>query len=375
MLIVLLFIIGLAQLGFLYRYYMIYQKSQESLASDLQAALDQKVQEGNERFYERILKQQSQLKSDILETLLHTLKHQNDQASTNYRNLTETVHKRLQDISKEVDQRLQSSFEKNNAIFHDVVKRLSLIDQAQQKITKLSENVVALQDVLTDKSSRGAFGEVQLEQLVANIIPEKYFRTQETLPNGKRVDCLLILPEPSGHIAIDSKFPLENYQKQFSKNAADVQKVSAAQFRQDVKKHIDDIHERYIIPGFTTDGAMMFVPAEAIFAHIHAHHPEIVAYAHKKKVWMASPTTLMAVLNTALGVIKDHSTRAQVDIIKDHLVMLAKDFERFEKRMDQLARHIGQANKDVDLIQQSSQKITKRFAKIDRCEVEPLEVE
>lgn len=150
-----------------------------------------------------------------------------------------------------------------------------------------------------------------------------------------------------------------------------VQKSAFSQFKQDVKKHIDDIHEKYIVPSFTAQGAMMFIPAEAVFAHIHAHHPDITAYAHKKKVWLTSPTTLVAVLNTALSVIKDYSTREQVDIIKQHLAFLAKDFERFEKRMDQLARHIGQAHKDVDLIQQSSTKITKRFFKIENCEISP----
>ena len=177
------------------------------------------------------------------------------------------------------------------------------------------------------------------------------------------------MPEESGHIAIDAKFPLENYQKLFSTEDVSLQKAASTQFKIDVKKHIDDIHDKYIIPSYTTQGAMMFIPAEAVFAHIHAYHPEIIAYAHKKKVWIASPTTLMAVLNTALSVIKDHSTRAQVDIIKQHLAFLAKDFERFEKRMDQLARHINQANKDVDLIQQSSSKITKRFIKIENCEI------
>jgi len=339
------------------------------MANTIMQSIEQSLTEKNESFYDRILKQQTQVKSDILETLLHTLKHQHEQSATNHKHLSDTVHSRLHDISKEVTQKLHNSFEKNNEVFHNVIKRLSLIDQAQEKITSLSENVVALQDILTDKSSRGAFGEVQLEQLIANIIPAQHFKLQEQLPNGKRVDCLLLMPETSGHIAIDAKFPLENYQKQFSTDDQGLQKAANTQFKIDVKKHIDDIHHKYIIPSYTTEGAMMFIPAEAVFAHIHAYHPEIIAYAHKKKVWITSPTTLMAVLNTALSVIKDHSTRAQVDIIKQHLAFLAKDFERFEKRMDQLARHINQANKDVDLIQQSSSKITKRFIKIENCEI------
>ena len=323
---------------------------------------------------ESMLKQQSVHKSDTLQTILNTLKHQHDQTSSTQKTLTDTLHQRLFDISNQVDKRLETGFEKTNQVFHDVVKRLSLIDQAQKKITDLSENVVALQDILTDKSSRGAFGEVQLEQLVANIMPAQHYQMQATLPNGKRADCLLFLPEPSGHIVIDSKFPLENYQRQF--NTSDAQKRAAEQqFKLDVKKHINDIQERYIVPEYTAQGAMMFIPAEAIFSHIHAHLPEIVAYAHKQKVWITSPTTLMAVLNTALSVIKDHATRGQMDIIKQHLAHLSQDFERFDKRMNQLARHIGQANKDVDMIQQSSSKITKRFHKIEACELDTIQVD
>ncbi|MEC7030132.1 MAG: DNA recombination protein RmuC [Pseudomonadota bacterium] len=340
----------------------------EQLITDV---ITEAITSNNTRFYEQILKQQGQTKSEILETLLQTLKHQHEQASTNHKNLSETVHNRLHDITKEVTQKLHSGFEKNNEVFHNVIKRLSLIDQAQEKITSLSENVVALQDILTDKSSRGAFGEVQLEQLIANIIPPEHYKLQEQLPNNKRVDCLLLMPQGSGHIAIDAKFPLENYQKQFDTDEI-TQKTAFTQFKADVKKHIDDISEKYIIPNFTAQGAMMFIPAEAVFAHIHAHHPDIIAYAHKKKVWITSPTTLMAVLNTALSVIKDYSTREQVDIIKQHLAYLAQDFERFDKRMEQLARHIGQANKDVDLIQKSSTKISQRFTKIENCELKSI---
>lgn len=357
----------IAYLG--YRTLKQYQQQQlQQFEKSTQSNITEILSGTNERFFEQILKQQGQTKSDILQTLLQTLKHQHEQASTNHKNLSDVVHARLHDITKEVTQKLHNGFEKNNEVFHSVVKRLSLIDQAQEKITSLSENVVALQDILTDKSSRGAFGEVQLEQLIANIIPPKHFKLQEQLPNGKRVDCLLLMPQASGHIAIDAKFPLENYQKQHGADEI-TQKTAFAQFKIDIKKHIDDISEKYIIPDFTSQGAMMFIPAEAVFAHIHAHHPDLIAYAHKKKVWLTSPTTLMAVLNTALSVIKDYSTREQVDIIKQHLAYLAQDFDRFDKRMEQLARHIGQANKDVDLIQKSSTKISQRFNKIENCEL------
>lgn len=334
--------------------------------TELKEDLDNRLRSQQEQFFSRHATSQTEIKSDILNTLLQTLKHQHDQSTTNYQNLTNIVQKRLHEISKEMSEQLSTSFEKNQAVFHNVIKRLSLIDQAQEKITDLSKHVVGLKDILTDKSSRGAFGEVQLEQLVGNIIPPHHFRLQETLPNGRRVDCLLLMPA-QGHIAIDAKFPLENYQKQFVKSTD--QKQASSRFKLDIKKHIDDISSRYIIPNYTMDGAIMFIPAEAIFSHIHAKHPDLIAYAQKRRVWLTSPTTLMAILNTAMGVIKDHATRAQINIIKEHLSLLAEDFQRFEKRMDQLAKHINQANNDVGLIQVSSQKITKRFNKIDNCAI------
>lgn len=342
-------------------YYFFAQQKKE-----VEPLVKEAVERQHESFYQRMSSQQTQTKADILQTLLQTLKHQHDQSTTNYQNLSNTVHKRLHDISQEVTAKLHSGFEKNHEVFNKVVNRLALIDQAQQKITALSENVIALQDILTDKSSRGAFGEVQLHQLIANTVPKQHYRLQATLPNSKRVDCLLLMPN-DGHIAIDAKFPLENYQKQFTENQ--VKPTTIQQFKQDIKKHIDDIKSKYIVPNYTTDGAIMFIPAEAIFAHIHADHPDLVAYAHKQKVWLTSPTTLMAVLNTALSVIKDHATQTQVNIIKQHLAHLATDFQRFEKRMDQLAKHINQANKDVDLIHVSSQKISQRFTKIENCQL------
>lgn len=220
--------------------------------SEIKEHVEKAMTNWQEAFFTRHSSSQTEMKSDVLNTLLQTLKLQHDQSSTNIKNLTDTVQKRLHDISKEVTQELGKGFEKNQAVYHSVIKRLSLIDQAQERITQLSQQITGLNDILTDKSSRGALGEVQLEQLVANIIPPHHFRLQETLPNGKRVDCLLLMPS-QGHIAIDAKFPLENYQKQFIKSES--QKQTIALFKQDIKKHIDDISSRYIIPNFTMDGA------------------------------------------------------------------------------------------------------------------------
>ena len=283
--------------------------------------------------------------------------------------LEKKVDVRLEQIGGKVNERLDEGFKKTNETFVSVMARLATIDEAQKKIDGLTSNVVSLQELLGDKRSRGAFGEVQLEGLVRNILPPQAYAMQHTLPNGSRADCVLLLPEPTGMVAVDSKFPLENYHRMFE--GSDAERVQAArQFKADVKKHVDDIAGKYIIPEVTSDGAVMFVPAEAVFAEIHAHHPDVVDYAMQRRVWVVSPTTLMAVLNTARAVMKDVETRKQVHIIKDELGKLGKDFGRFDERMKKLADHIRMANKDVDEVQISSRKISERFASIERVELD-----
>jgi DNA recombination protein RmuC len=290
--------------------------------------------------------------------------------------LHELLQKRLAEISGQVEQRLNKGFEKTTKTFADVMERLVLIDAAQKRIDELSSNVVSLQEVLTDKRSRGAFGEVQMAGLIRNVMPEGSYALQHTLSNGTRVDCMMFLPEPTGHIAIDSKFPLDSFQKMMDDDAAEAERLAAEkQFRLDIKKHIKDISEKYIIKDETADGAIMFIPAEAVFAEIHAHQPRLVEEAQRARVWMVSPTTLMAVLTTARAVLKDSATRKQVHIIQDHLVALAKDFDRFRKRMDNLSRHIQQANNDVKEVHVSASKISNRFEKIEKVELKEEDVE
>jgi len=281
--------------------------------------------------------------------------------------LTKTVEERLELISGKVSERLDEGFKKTNETFLNVMTHLTKIDEAQKKIDGLATNVVSLQELLGDKRSRGAFGEVQLEGLVRNLLPENAFEFQYTFDNKTRADCVLKLPEPTGLVAVDSKFPLENYEGMFADGA---DRISPAVFKTGVKKHIDDIASKYIIPGVTSDGAVMFLPAEAVFAEIHAHHRDLVEYAHRKRVWIVSPTTLMAVLNTARAVLKDTETRKQVHIIQEELSKLGKDFALFDGRMKKLADHIRQAHEDAEKVQVSSRKITSHFARIERVELE-----
>lgn len=317
---------------------------------------------------------------DMLKDLHEGLANQgtrlSDVLDRNSEQLRGTVESRLDQISGRVAERLDEGFRKTNETFTSVMSRLAAIDEAQKKIDSLTTNMVSLQELLGDKRSRGAFGEVQLEALVRNILPPAAYAMQHTLSNGSRADCVLKLPPPTGMVAIDSKFPLENFHRMFDRHADDTSRALAQkQFKIDVKRHVDDIAGKYIAPPETCDGAVMFVPAEAVFAEIHAYHYDVVDYAMQKQVWIVSPTTLMAVLNTARAVLKDIETREQVHIIKNELSRLGKDFARFDERMKKLADHIRQANQDVEEVHVSSRKISQRFARIDAVELDMPQVE
>ncbi|MDP2852318.1 MAG: DNA recombination protein RmuC, partial [Gallionella sp.] len=305
------------------------------------------------------------------ELIQNTMRTHTQQISIAIEKLTETVDGRLGEISGKVSERLEEGFKKTNETFANVMARLATIDEAQKKIDGLTTNVVSLQELLGDKRSRGAFGEVQLEALVRNTLPPSTFALQYTLSNGARVDCALFLPEPTGTVAVDSKFPMENYHRMFTPGVSEIERVGAQrQFRADIKKHVDDIAAKYIIANETSDGAVMFVPAESVFAEIHGYHAAVVDYAMQKRVWIVSPTTLMAILNTARAVLKDVETRKQVHIIKESLGKLGKEFERFDGRMKKLTDHIRLAHQDAEDVHITSQKISRRFALIEGVQLE-----
>lgn len=317
---------------------------------------------------------QDTLQKGMQDTRLSVKEALNDYAlemSKRVDQLTLTTDQRLREINQQVEKRLSAGFEKTTETFGDVIKRLALIDAAQKKITELSTNVVSLQEILNDKRSRGTFGEVQLSALIRNVIPEQHFSFQHTLSNGKRPDCILFLPEPTGNVPIDAKFPLENFRLLMDSSISDSTRKSAEQqFRVDIKHHIQTISEKYLIPGETADGAVMFIPSESVFAEIHAHYPELVELAHRSKVWMVSPTTMMAILTTTRAVLKDAATKEQVHIIQKLLQGLSSDFDRFQKRMDNLARHIQLANTDIGEVHTSAKKITQRFEQIEKVELD-----
>lgn len=338
-----------------------------ALTEKLTQMLDKSQTQNQQAIVDNIRQGIVQLRED----LQLSLKSQTESMTQSINQLTQSNDAQLKEISGQVEKRLTEGFDKTTQTFNDVLKRLALIDDAQKKITELSTNVVSLQEILNDKRSRGAFGEVQLQSLVSNVMPQTHYVMQKKLSNATIADCVLTLPEPTGKIAIDAKFPLENYKKMMDVEVAVVDRKEAGkQFAKDIKKHINDIANKYILPAETTDGAVMFIPAESVFAEIHGHYPDLVAYAYQRKVWMVSPTTLMAILTTASSVIKDEKTRQQVHIIKQHLSVLGQDFMRFKERMGNLSKHIGLVSKDVELVHTSARKISSRFDKIEQVELE-----
>ncbi|MDK2975670.1 MAG: recombination protein RmuC [Candidatus Marinimicrobia bacterium] len=292
----------------------------------------------------------------------------------NFEKLTETTESKLTQIDHKVLENLNEGFKKTNETFNNVIERLAKIDEAQRKIDSLSTNVISLQDILTDKKSRGIFGEVQLHQILSAVFGdrnEQIYRLQYTLSNGMVADAALFIPEPTGMICIDSKFPLENFKRMTDRSLDELQrKRSADLFKKDIRKHIDDISSKYIIPGETSSQAIMFLPAEAIFAELHAYHYDLVDYSWKHRVSMVSPSTFLALLNTTQTILNDMKRKEYADIIQKEILKLAEDFKRYRLRWNNLTKHIDTVQKDVKEIHTSTEKITKSFDRISNVEIE-----
>ncbi len=297
----------------------------------------------------------------------------NRSLNEDFTNLNEKIEVKLRLINDRVNERIDENFEKTNKTFTSVLERLSKIDEAQKKIDVLSGDIVSLQGILTDKKARGTFGEVNLRHIMANIFGagnDKLYRMQHQLENGNLADCVLFAPEPLGVIAIDSKFPLENYQRMVDKNNSQSERDQAEKmFKMDMKKHIDDISSKYIIPGVTSDQAILFLPAEAIFAEVNAYHQDLVNYSYQKKIWLTSPTTLISTLTTIQIIIKNIERDKYTTVIHQELNLLSKEFERYKNRWDKLYRSIETVSNDVKEIHTTTDKITKRFISINQVEL------
>ena len=301
----------------------------------------------------------------------------NKSLNNDFNSLTDRMDNRLNAINNKVNERLDENFEKTNKTFTSVLERLSKIDEAQKKIDLLSNDIVSLQSVLTDKKSRGIFGEINLKHIMSSVFGEKndqIYRMQYSFENNTIADCVLFAPEPLGVVAIDSKFPLENYQIMVDKTISQDERIVAEKnFKNDLKKHIDDISNKYIIPGITSEQAIMFLPAEAIFAEISAYHNDIIEYAYKKKVWITSPTTLISTMTTIQIIIKNIERDKYASVIHKELNILSEEFKRYKERWDKLSRSIETINKDIKDIHNTTEKITKRFDSINQVDVDKIE--
>ena len=288
--------------------------------------------------------------------------------------MNEMLEYRLNMMNEKVNERLDENFAKTNRTFTNVLERLSKIDEAQKKIDNLSTDIVSLQSILTDKKTRGIFGEVNLNHILANIFGEKndkIYRTQYLFPNTKIVDAVIFAPNPLGTIGIDSKFPLENYRNMTDRTKNKLEReLAEKQFKLDVKKHIDDISNKYIIPGITSSQAIMFLPAEAIFAELNAYHPDLIEYANKKRVWITSPTTLMSTLTVIQVLLKNIERDKYSSIIHEELNKLGLEFSRYKERWTKLTKSIEMVNKDVENINITTDKITKKFETISNVNLD-----
>ena len=313
-----------------------------------------------------MVKEMGEFKSDLSHTL-------ND----DFTKLNEGVEKRLIMINEKVNERLDQNFEKTNKTFMNVIERLSKIDEAQKKIETLSTDIVSLQSVLTDKKTRGIFGEVNLKHILSNVFGDNnkdIYDLQHTFSTGVIADAVLFAPEPLGTICIDSKFPLEHYQLMVDKNnTPELRSEYEKLFKSDMKKHIDAIHDKYIIPGETTDQAILFLPAEAIFAEVNAYHPDLIDYSYKKKVWITSPTTLISTLTVIEMIIKNMERDKYTSIIHEELNKLGLEFARYKERWDKLAKSIQTVNKDVENVSITTDKISKKFDTINKVDMTQLE--
>ena len=333
-------------------------------------SISKNINEGN------ITERLGKLETNVIKELGEFKSGVSTNLNNDFEKLNDRIEHKLNMINDHVNERLDVNFEKTNKTFTSVLERLSKIDEAQKKIDSLSTDILSLQSILTDKKTRGIFGEVNLKHILVSVFGEnndKIYKLQYTFETGVIADCVLFAPEPLGMVAIDSKFPLDNYRLMIDKKAGIVERQNAEKnFKLDVKKHIDAIASKYIIKGVTSNQAIMFLPAEAIFAELNAYHPDIIDYAYKKRVWLASPTTLMSTLTTIELVIKNIEKDKYTSIIHEELNKLSVDFKRYKERWDKLSRSIDAVSRDANDIHITTDKISKRFDVINNVDTKKL---
>ena len=308
--------------------------------------------------------------TQLSETQLTNQNRLIDLMQSQERAVSKKLEERLADLGQRFGEGMEKSRVSQQTSLGELKERLVRIDAAQKNIEELSSQVVGLQDILSNKQARGAFGEVQLTDLVKSIMPPNFYSFQATLSGGRRVDCLLNLPYPPGPIAIDAKFPLESYRLLVDAGSDRDKNQARKLLATDVLKHVSDISEKYIIPGETAESALLFLPSEAVYAELHANLPDVIERSWKSKVWVVSPTTLMATLNTIRAVLKDSQMREQAHVIQREIMILLQDIGRLDGRVGKLENHFRQAEDDLRQIRVSTEKITKRGNKIEEIELQ-----
>jgi len=289
--------------------------------------------------------------------------------TTSQGHLTHTLQERFDAISKRLGDGISEHSQRTSDVIKQVHERLAVIDAAQKNLSSLTDQVVGLHDILSNKQARGAFGEVQLNGLVSDALPPSAYSFQVTLSNAKRADCLLKLPNPPGSIVIDSKFPLESFKALRAADSDDARKAARRTFGADVLKHVRDIAEKYIVPGETAESALMFLPSEAVYAELHAELPDVVEKSYRARVWIVSPTTLMATLNTVRAVLKDARMREQAGVIQVEVLKMLDDVGRLDDRVAKLQRHFGMTEEDLRQIRISTDKVTRQGEKIEAVQL------
>ncbi len=318
------------------------------------------------------LGQRVQQLGDGQERLAGGLHHVSEAQAVSQTAMLQVMEQRLAEVQRAMGDSLHGSATRTARSLGELQQRLETIDKAQANIEKLSGNVLSLQDILSNKQTRGAFGEIQLHDIVQKALPKDAYTMQATLGNGRRADCLIHLPNPPGPIVIDAKFPLEAYEAIRRADTPRGVTEAAQAMRTAVRAHIRAIAEKYIVEGETADGALMFLPSEAVYAELHANFPEIVREGFAVKVWIVSPTTCMATLNTMRAVLKDARMREQAGAIRKELALLYADVDRLGIRVESLDRHFGQAAKDIEDIKVSSEKAGKRARRLDNFDFEEI---
>ena len=296
-----------------------------------------------------------------------------DQLQSQEREIRKALEERLADVTRRVGENLQKTTEKTSESLTDLQKRLAVIDAAQKNITDLSTDIVGLQDILSNKQARGAFGQVQMEDIVRDMLPADYFKFEATLSNNKRVDCLITLPGSHGAIGVDSKYPHEGFVRLMEAQTDDDKKTAGQAFTRDVIKHVQDISEKYIIPGETSEWALMFVPAESIYMELHTNFPKVIQEGYRRKIVVASPSSFWAILHSVRALIRDTKMREQAGLIQKEVGEMMKDVTRLDERVSDLSRFFGKTTEAIDKIRISTRKIVKHGLKIKDVDLQQNE--